>query len=190
MFREQAGSHAIAGEVTLGMIIASCANRPVQNILELGAGIGTLSYALLEHTDAHLDLYEVNDFCIEAIGKNLQPFAGRYTLLTDYNYLPPARNYDLVVIDGGKGKKEGGFPRLVAAYLMSLSDVKTVIVEGQRKVQKYWALKALHEEYICKIKVQKDPTGGKKIGVRIDCRRSRNRWLRDIYFWYALARVC
>src|SRR3989344_5049256 len=143
LFRNKEGSEAMTGIVTLEAIVSFAKRNNPKTVLELGGGIGTLSYAVLKNSDAVLDVYEDNESCRNALKENLKGMEGRYTIISDYAHLPPKREYDLIVVDGGKGKGEyqsTGYPHLIAAYLYSLNSVKTIFVESQRKSQKYWIL--------------------------------------------------
>jgi glycerol-3-phosphate dehydrogenase len=35
------------------------------DVIIIGGGIGTLTYTTLKYSDAHIDVYEQNDFCKE-----------------------------------------------------------------------------------------------------------------------------
>src|SRR3989344_2117964 len=175
LFKNKDGSEAIAGIATLEAVVSLVKEDNPKTVLELGGGLGTISYAILKNSNATLDIYEHNEYCRNELKKNLKGVEDRYTIITDYVYLPPKREYDLIVVDGGKGsgKYQGtGYPQLIAAYLQSLSSIKTIFIEGQRKSQKYWILEALHSRYIYKPTKYLDPLGGNKIGVRIDCKPS------------------
>jgi len=184
-FKEKEGSQSIAGIATLEAIVSLCKRDRPATILELGGGVGTISFALLKNCDATIDIYEQNDFCAKMLKENLKEMEGRYTIIPDYIYLPPKREYDLIVVDGGKGKgKDGGFPQVICSYINSLSSVKTIFVEGQRKSQKYWILEALRTRFLYTPTKYKDPTGGKKGCLQIDCRPCSSELLRIINHLY------
>lgn len=187
MFKTKQGSEAISGVATLDAVISFLKKNNFQTILELGGGIGTISYVLLSNSDASIDIYEPNEFCQKALRENLTGMGGRYSILPSYDILPPRRNYDLIVVDGGKGTgnqsigiADYGYPQLIAAYIASLQSIKTIFVEGQRKSQKFWILEALRTRFIYTPYKFFDPAGGKKIGVQIDCRPSSNELLKII----------
>lgn len=170
LYVHKEGAQAISGIATLEAVIRVIQEKRPRTILEIGAGIGTITHALLANSDAEIDIYEPNEFCIEQLKKNLTSFQGRYRLLTDPNQLPPRRAYDVVIVDGGKGKgpHDFGYPRLVAAFLYSLTTVKTVIVEGQRKGQKYWILDAMFSRHRYTVKKITGKDERKKIATVID----------------------
>jgi hypothetical protein len=109
-FRVLPGSDYIASVFTIsGLVHAMARSRP-QRMLEVGAGIGTLTYAasavareLYGDQSDQFVLYAIEDHdgCREALVKNLQDFAGRYTLLRNTAELPHnAAPFDLLCIDG------------------------------------------------------------------------------------------
>ena len=187
MFKKKSGSNAISGIATLNAVIDCAINDRPKTVLELGGGIGTISYAILKNCDATIDIYEHDDYCRKTLKETLVGMENRFNVISDYNQLPPKRSYDLMVVDGGGGGAEnydGGFPQAVGAYIQSLTGLKTIIVEGQRKPQKNWILKALRPRFVYKITKYPDLTGGKKIGTRIDCRHTSSELLRILNHFY------
>lgn len=189
-FKKQDGSDATSGITTLKAVIDFCRKYNPQTVLELGGGIGTLSYAVLKNCSGILDVYEHNGFCRDALGKNLQEFRRRITVLSDYLSLPPRREYDLIIVDGGKGGEafggtDGGFSQAIAAYINSLSSVKTIFIEGQRKSQRFWATEALRTRFLYTPRKYPDPTGGKKGALRLDCVPCAQEYKRLLshYYW-------
>lgn len=188
IFTKKAGSSDIAGIATIEALADFCRKNKPHHILELGGGIGTLSFTMLKNCDGVADIYEQNDFCRNALNENLSEFTGRFSILTDYLHLPPKREYDVIVIDGGKGKgggEDGGFPQAIAAYINSLSSVKTIFIEGQRKSQRFWATEALRTRFLYTPQKYPDPNGGKKGCLRIDCVPCAQEYKRLLnhYYW-------
>ncbi|OGZ12579.1 MAG: hypothetical protein A3D67_04195 [Candidatus Lloydbacteria bacterium RIFCSPHIGHO2_02_FULL_51_22] len=191
LFKNQQGSDHIAGKVTIEAVVSFCKKHNPQNILELGGGIGTLSYAILKNCDGALDIYEHNDFCIRALNDNLREMSKRYTVTTDYLKLPPQREYDLIIIDGGKGKGiyDGGFPQVIASYISSLNSIGTIFIEGRRKSQRFWVAEALRARFLYTPTHYEDPTGGKKGALRLDCKPCSNEFLRTMGHLYWRKRI-
>lgn len=183
-FKNKEGSGAIAGTATLKAIIDLVQKNKPLSVLEIGGGIGTISYAILKNCAASLDIYEQNDFCIKKLKENLKGLENRYTIISSYNQLPPKREYDLIVVDGGKGQRDGGYPQVIAAYIHSLRSIKTIFIEGQRKSQKYWIIDALRTRFLYKPTKYKDPLGRKKIGMQIDCKPCSSGLLKIINHLY------
>lgn len=192
MFKKQTGSNAISGIATLEAIVHAAKNDKPKTVLELGGGIGTISYAILKNCDAVIDIYEHDEFCRKTLAENLKGMEARYAVISDYAQLPPRRSYDIIVVDGGSSDEagyDGGFNQAIGAYIQSLENLKTVIVEGQRKSQKYWILKALRTRFVYNITVYPDSSGGKKIGTRIDCRRSSSELARIFSHFYQRRKI-
>ena len=191
LFQSKKGATNLADLATIGAVISYCRKNNPRTVLELGGGIGTLSYSVLKNSNATLDIYEHNDFCVGALNENLKDYKGRFTIIPNYLTLPPRREYDLVIVDGGKGKNEhdGGFSLAIAAYLSSLTSLKTIIVEGQRKSQRYWAVEAIRSRYLYKPTKYKDPSGGKRGSLRIDCKPCSSEVLRLANHWYWGSRI-
>jgi len=188
-FSRQAGSENIAGIVTLENMSEICQEIKPKRILEMGGGIGTISYALLKFSDAFVDIYEHNEFCRGKLKENLAEFNGRYQVIDDYRILPPERVYDLMIVDGGSGKgKGGGYHEAVWFFIMYLKSVKIVYVEGNRRLQRFFARKALKYNYLYKLTDYDNIIWqGEKLhgGLKIECSPSSSRILKmaNFIFW-------
>lgn len=191
LFKSKTGSGEIAGRVTLREVVRFCREHKPRAVLELGGGIGTISYAVLSNCDAVMDIYEHNDFCIAALGENLKEYKERIAVLSNYLTLPPKREYDLVIVDGGKGKhaRDGGFPRGINAYIHSLDSLKTIFIEGERKSQRFWVTQALRTRFTYTPQKYYDAENKKKGMLRIDCEPSSNELLRLVNHWYWRKRI-
>jgi precorrin-6B methylase 2 len=131
-----ASAHAIDG-----LIRAMERFRP-SRILEVGAGIGTLTFAILDAADrlglgARVVTVETHPFCLEQLGRNLARFGGRYELVADTR--GAGGPFDLVVIDGG-GDLPGDMRRMDLGGLVARGGV--VFVEGGRAGQRAEILRA------------------------------------------------
>ena len=167
---------AIGGVETIKVLMDICKKENPKSVLELGGGKGTLSYTILANSEAVIDIYEPLEEFRNIIDANLNFFAGRYKLMSSYMTLPPSREYDLIIVDGGKKASEGGggFAKIIACYILSLDSVKTIIIEGQRKSQKYWVTEALWRNYLYRPIKHKDSTEGRKGCLEIKCKKSTN----------------
>ena len=185
LFKQKDGSDAISGVATLDALIEICKERNPKTILELGGGIGTITYALLANSDATVDVYEHNEFCRKQLHENFKMYRERMRVVPSYDILPPRSKYDLIIVDGGKGKghndeRDGGYPRIIGAYLQSLDAINILFIEGQRKSQKFWILQTIRTQYTYRVKRYADPSGGKKIGVLIECTPCRSEFVRTL----------
>jgi len=134
-FREKPGSDHMATPVSLQFLADYCANARVASILELGAGIGTMTKFLESYA---IDAYEDIPFCLGELAKN----APQAHVVKSYETLPPRRDYDLVIIDGGDGGKNGGYKQ-ATSVLLSYVNPKAVYVEGVRtpqQIEVLWSL--------------------------------------------------
>ncbi|HEY4523185.1 MAG TPA: hypothetical protein VJK73_02310 [Candidatus Paceibacterota bacterium] len=134
-FREKPGSDHMATPVSLQFLKEYCAATKPASILELGAGIGTMTTFLEEYG---VDAYEDIPFCLGELAKN----APRANVIKSYETLPPKRDYDLVIIDGGDGGKNGGYKQ-ATSVLLSYVSPRAVYVEGVRtpqRIEVLWSL--------------------------------------------------
>ena len=139
-FKQKEGSEQIAGPITIQVILNICQNNP-KRILEMGGGIGTISYTLLKNSDAFVDIYEVDDFCLNKLKENLSGLEGRYQIIENYRILPPQREYDLIIVDGGinperasKAVQAGANTLIVGSYIWNSKDVTQAIEEIKKNV--------------------------------------------------------
>ena len=161
-------------------------------VLEMGGGIGALSYTLLKHSNAFVDIYEDNEFCIGELKKNLKEFEGRYQIINTYRMLPPEQVYDIAVVDGGNGiPGDGGYAQAAQLFLEYLNSIHVVYIEGYRGLQRDLVRRALQKKYVCAFRVHKQIyVEGKKWvgGLEVRCKKSNSafaRWM-DFMFWETL----
>jgi hypothetical protein len=115
----------------------------------LGSGIGTITYTLLEYSEASVDSYESNEWCRAQLTSNIG-HSPRVTVIPTYRLLPPRREYDLVIVDGGTGRDrdfEDATINTVEIFLKSLDRVGTILVEGDRVTQRVLIRRALKDQH-------------------------------------------
>ncbi len=100
----------IANKTALAYLSACLRVAKPRRILELGAGIGTMTALMLEHPhdEVRIIATEDNDFCLSALEKNL-PRTGRDRLTivrTLEHLLELEGSYDLAICDGGFDEDE------------------------------------------------------------------------------------
>lgn len=187
-FITREGSEYIATPVTLQALYEIVRDEDVKRALEMGAGIGTISYLLLKFSDAHIDLYEDNDFCKNALIQNLKNFEGRYTLFDSYTKKPPYQSYDLFIVDGGNGKShDGGALRSVQFLARVVIGNPIFYVEGYRHTQRTLLRKILRKRFIYSIVEYADTVlDGEEFkgGTAIYCKTSNNPFLRFVSYYY------
>jgi len=147
-FSRKEGSQHIATPVTIQALIDIVKKISPKRVLEMGAGIGTLTYTILENSDAYVDAYEDNNFCKNALSQNLSSLVGRYSVLSDYDQQPPCAEYDLFIVDGGSGKHEdGGVMDMVKSFIGAIDKIGVVYIEGGRHIQRSLLRKALTQRF-------------------------------------------
>ena len=193
-FKQQSGSEHIAKPTTIEILLDICREQQPKKILELGGGIGTISYLLLSNSTAQVDIYEDNDFCFNKLEERIFPFGDvRFKVIKNYHEMPPAKEYDLVIVDGGSGKGrgkdfDGGYMMAVSDILKCIDPVKTIYVEGYRHIQRWLIFKVLRKKYTYKL-IRYDETSfqGKRLsgGLKIECKFSQSKILRlvNFIFW-------
>lgn len=198
-FSRQAGSEHIAKPTSLEAIFQVCKSNRLERVLELGGGLGTISTLLLQHSEAEVDIYEHNEYFRNKLQENLAKFSGRYQLFSDYRMLPPKRDYDLVVVDGGHTRADSpseasGFNASIWFYLNYLQSVRFVYIEGKRHIQSLWAKKALAKRFVYSVRAYADSVHkGQSIsgGELVICRPSSSFFRRTVnfFFWEVVGRT-
>lgn len=132
----------IASERAIATLIALVQQRRPKRILELGAGIGTLTTTILEAArEAGLSgqpgfrfyTIESHPFCLEQLNNNLKAFGGGYRLVQSINAVPRDCLFDLIVVDGG-----GDLPNDLGVIDFSsrLAQHGVILLEGGRGFQR------------------------------------------------------
>lgn len=134
-FGHKPGSTQIASEFAIGQLLrflwsqwSQWLHRP-QRILEVGAGIGTLSWVVTEYLTllpgwAEAVSVENNPWCQEQWAVNLSGWLTRPML---FDKVPAYEFYDLVILDGDQMPDDGW---------TCLAPEATVFVEGNRRAQR------------------------------------------------------
>lgn len=149
LFKEKQGSEHIATPISIEKVAELA--RGAKDILEFGAGIGTLTYSALANSDAFVEIYEDNEFCIERLSENLDGYEGRYALITSYGFMPRRKKYDLIIVDGGMGGDDGGTTNWIQNMFSDRLEPTLVYFEGARLFQRKQVRHALFRRYTCKI---------------------------------------
>lgn len=130
-----ASEHAIGG-----LIDVMLKYQPVR-ILEIGAGIGTLTYTILQsveklniHKNPNYRFYTVenNEFCLTQLESNLKTFQGLYSVVLSTDKIPEME-FDLIVIDGGG---DLGNDMGVMNFNNRMAKKGVILVEGARAFQR------------------------------------------------------
>ena len=137
IFKAKSGSREIAQEDALSQIGKIFYDIQPTSVLDLGSGIGTISYYLSRLTnDANFELYlyEVNEYCQEALKKNLEGL--NFHLIRSVQELSQLSNsIDFVIIDDFIDFDH-------TKRLLSNCKPKAVFIEGHRRMQRLFVFKS------------------------------------------------
>lgn len=126
-FESKPGSEHIASEFALAHLSAILTTRRPRTVLELGAGIGTITKLLVTHPHSprNIVVTEDNEYCIREFRKNLDEIhLAAVTLVRNLEeLLAQDQTYDLTICDGGFENK---------AQFKGTSKDATLFFEGNR----------------------------------------------------------
>lgn len=137
------GNVGIASAHAIGGLLRVLQKRRPRRVLELGAGIGTLTFTVLDtlsrmgvtdQPDFRFDTVETQPFCLGQLDENLEGFEGKYRVHSDLSEVREAGiAYDLVIVDGG-----GDLPNDLGVLDFSglLERRGVILVEGGRAFQR------------------------------------------------------
>jgi hypothetical protein len=114
--------------------------------------------------------------------RNLASYSGRYSIIERYETPPPAKEYDLVIIDGpGASYGSEGRVAVTEKILGYLDSIATVYIEGSRYKQRFAAINVLGKQYC--LSLTRHPSGfveGRRYkgGLKIRCIRENRPWLK------------
>jgi hypothetical protein len=175
-FERQAGSEHIASPWAMQVLFNILKQDKPKTILEFGGGIGTMSYLCLQCSDAEIDIYENNTFCIDALRSNLKEFEGRYRILTDYSDSRlPHDSYDLVLCDGGPYSLTGDI-------VEKTKYIKRIFFEGRRFPLQALFRRALRDKYVFSCTKYYHTKNEIKCGYEIFCKPQTVKAARDLNY--------
>ncbi len=157
-FSKLEGNKHIASEFALKKIIDIIKNYNVKSVLELGLGIGSISFCILDFSKEFNKQIEYigtesNEFCLEVLPKYLKEHFDTIQIFNGLNEVPNNKKFDLVIIDG---KDEN-----LLEVKKIISDRGIIVIEGDRKPQ-LELVKSIFSDhlYVRLISNQKNPTYG------------------------------
>ncbi|MFV8373873.1 hypothetical protein [Flavobacterium sp. LB1P71] len=123
------GNQHIASEFALKKVIKIIDRYKITNVLELGLGIGSIAYCVLDfskevNTKINYIGTESNEFCLEVLPKYLKDHFHKIQIFDNLINVISKEKFDLVIIDG---KDEN---LLKIKNLMSNRGI--VVIEGDR----------------------------------------------------------
>ena len=137
------GRVGIASQNAIGGLLHTLDRRNPLRILEIGAGIGTLTFTILnwarssgmERNPTHaLITVENNDYCLRQLAANLKGFEGAYRLVSSVEEArQTGLQFDLITVDGG-----GDVPNDMGVMPFDhlLQPKGAIFVEGARFTQR------------------------------------------------------
>ena len=147
-FSKIEGNQHIATEYALKCALRLICDFRLNNVLEVGIGIGCIADAVLTYSpQIHYTATEANDYCLNAVKKNVTQIES-VKLYSDLNQIPENTFFDFIIIDGSDD---------ALAQVKRMCGPKTIVfIEGGRALQvaflKELFPKALHAEMVCDYK--------------------------------------
>jgi len=127
-FSQYEGSQHIAKEHAIYRILEIANKKDVNNILEVGLGIGTIFSAVNQlDKKIHYSATENNEFCLNSLPLNLKEDLSKLNLYDNLDDVSSEVKYDLIIIDG-KDPKTDKLKTLLA-------NNGIVLIEGDRSDQ-------------------------------------------------------
>ena len=126
------GNQHIASQFALSFINSLFRKFKIQNVLELGLGIGSICYSV--HNFCEIKGYKIsysgtesNPFCLGVLPKYLKTYFNTLDLYTNLDQVPTNKKFDLLIIDG----KENNLDKV--KELTSTHGI--ILIEGDRLPQ-------------------------------------------------------
>jgi len=131
-FSKAEGNQHIASLFAIKKIIDVVRFNQPKNILEIGLGIGSISYSIIEFSKNEkntINYYgtENNKFCLNQLPKNLEDNYEKIKLFSDLEKIPKNIQFDFIIIDGADESLED------IKNLMTENAV--IFIEGDRSIQ-------------------------------------------------------
>jgi predicted O-methyltransferase YrrM len=131
-FRKLPGSDKIASPQSIQGVIGTIRSERPRAILEVGTGIGTLTFAIVGtlaeiSSTATVVCVETNEFCLGQLRANLGSSLQRVTLVHDVNQLK-RKSFEFAIIDGGTLEH--------AAYADFIAPHGIILIDGFRQKQR------------------------------------------------------
>jgi hypothetical protein len=106
LFSHKPGSAHIASELTLAHLAVLVRTRPINSVIEFGAGIGTVTYLLLSRLpeDRTVVSIEHNTYCLEHLMHNIPPEMRQGWSIRHPRDINGSERFDLLIADGKHAK--------------------------------------------------------------------------------------
>jgi protein-L-isoaspartate O-methyltransferase len=170
-YQAKEGSRNAARPVSLAHLAACLRTFRPRTVLEMGAGIGTMTDALLSHHSGirRIVAFEHNDFCLAALARNIDARDSRLTIVARREELPAViTDADMLVADGNYGRAE-------AYDALRLGTV--IFVEGNRKPFRDECCQALQRRGLTVTFREHGARYGLKISTKFRRKHASRLWL-------------
>ncbi len=136
-FAQQVGSEQIALLISIQTLLKLLESKRPSRVLELGAGIGTLTQMCLEKSSAELTAVESNEWCTARLKENLKQYRD-YELISNYALLNSGHLADFLIIDVNNGIYN------VGSLVSNSINLNLVFIEGHHLAHRLNICKTLH----------------------------------------------
>ncbi|GGG99540.1 hypothetical protein GCM10011416_17350 [Polaribacter pacificus] len=128
-FSKLNGNEHIASVYGIEVILNLIAKYKPKNILELGLGIGSISYSIIDFLSTSNKDYnyygtENNEFCLQVLPTNLKEKYDKINLFNEFKNIPTNLKFDFIIIDGSD--------KSLAQIKKSVSNRAIIFIEGYR----------------------------------------------------------
>lgn len=123
------GSQHIASPFAIEVLLRELERRRPRAVLEIGAGIGTTTQAILDSPARPVSFVTIEDhpFCLEQLELNLEGAEGRVQILASTDDLPDSDRFEFALVDGGERS---------LGLRHRLAHRATILIEGDRGPQR------------------------------------------------------
>lgn len=133
LFKAKPGSQHIASITAISALKNWLKVEKPLNVLEIGSGIGTLTYTIIKSLDSipskakyTLICVEDNEYCRNELRTNLSNYADRFIVIRNISELPvDANDFAFVITDGGSHQDASLFSRLGASAFIFVEGVNS-----------------------------------------------------------------
>ena len=128
-FSELEGNQYIASEFALKSILKIFEKYKIKNVLELGVGIGCISFCLLKSSsenNVNLNYIgtESNEFCLNVLPKYLKEYYNNIQIFAELKNVKSSAKFEMIIIDG----KDENIKEVES--LIAINGI--IIIEGDR----------------------------------------------------------
>jgi hypothetical protein len=131
-FSKAVGNQHIANLFAIQKILDIVEFNKPKRILEVGLGIGSISYSIIDYLrEKNLSFEyfgtEANQFCLNELPKNLQNHYSKIKLFSNIEEIKTEEKFDLIIVDGSDTSIE--------KICNLITNNGTIFIEGDRKDQ-------------------------------------------------------